>query len=105
MLKIIFKLAAIVLVLAVFGVFGFVLLAIPLVLSSATRGVEWLHGTLERSNKQLERLNKRLDARVEADSERRLNARMLEERLGSYPQGEGGIESEQATGPGEEARR
>ena len=93
MLKIIFKLAAIVLVLAVFGVFGVVLLAIPLVL------------TLERLNKRLERLNKRLDARVEADRERRLNARMLEERLGSYPQGEGGIESEQATGPGEEGRR
>ena len=40
MLKIIFKLAAIVLVFAVFGVFGFVVLAIPLVLFSATRGVE-----------------------------------------------------------------
>ena len=36
MLKIIFKLAAIVLVLAVFGVFGVVLLAIPLVLTTGT---------------------------------------------------------------------
>ena len=57
MLKIIFKLAGIVLVLAVFGVFGFVVLSILLVLDSATRGVEWLHGPLER-------LNKRLDDRV-----------------------------------------
>ena len=60
MLKIIFKLAGIVLVLAVFGVFGFVVLAILLVLDYATRGVEWLHGPLERLNKRLDDLNKRL---------------------------------------------
>ena len=58
MLKIIFKLAGIVLVFGVFGVFGFVVLAIPLVLGYATRGVEWLHGPLER-------LTKRLDAWTE----------------------------------------
>ena len=63
MLKAIFKLVCVVLAVAVFGVFGLALLALPLVFGYATKGVERLRGVVER-------LNEWLEARLEAGTKK-----------------------------------